>query len=161
MAANTTQIIKQSICFRAKYRVDEKKVISPLQVVPHPRNRGGDPVKSLRTMQLNGTLTVEGYDPIEANSNGVAVQERPAVAGGTGSSFQDDFAEKLKTDPDMLERGEGIVAIAASLSHSHLSCSMRNIIGGKKDVSAHRKTQSAIARAVQFWTTKATTAWRN
>ena len=132
MAANTTQIIKQSICFRAKYRVDEKKVISPLQVVPHPRNRGGDPVKSLRTMQLNGTLTVEGYDPIEANSNGVAVQERPAVAGGTGSSFQDDFAEKLKTDPDMLERGEGIVAIAASLSHSHLNCSMRNIIGGKK-----------------------------
>ena len=85
-------------------------------------------------MQLNGTLTVEGYDPIEANSNGVAVEEKPAVAGGTGSSFQDDFAQKLRTDPDMLERGEGIVAIAASLSHSHLNCGMRNIIGGKKRV---------------------------
>ena len=93
-------------------------------------------MKSLRTMQLNGTITVEGYDPVEANSNAVAVEERPAVAaaGGTGSSFQDDFAQKLKTDPDMLERGEGIVAIAASLSHSHLNCGMRNIIGGKKRV---------------------------
>ena len=84
MAASATQIIKQSICFRAKYRVDPKKVISPLSVVPHPRNRGGDTTKSLRTMQLNGTLTVEGYDPIEANSNGVAVEEKPAVAGALG-----------------------------------------------------------------------------
>jgi len=92
MAASATQIIKQTICFRAKYRVDPKKVISPLSVVPHPRNRGGDPVKSLRTMLLNGTLTVAGYDPVETNSNGVAVEEKPAVAGGAGSSFQDEFA---------------------------------------------------------------------
>ena len=132
MAANTTQIIKQSICFRAKYRVDPKKVISPLSVVPHPKNRGGDPVKSLRTMQLNGTLVVEGYDPIEANSNGVAAEQKPAVAGGSGTSFQDDFAESLKTDPDMLQQGEGIVAIVASCSHGHLNCGMRNILGGKR-----------------------------
>ena len=32
----------------------------------------------------------------------------------------------------MLERGEGIVAIAGTLSHSHLNCAMRNILGGKK-----------------------------
>ena len=132
MASDTTQIIKKSICFRAKYRTDSKKVISPLSVVPHPKNRGGDPVKSLRTMELNGTVTKEGYDPVEANSNGVSVEEKPAVAGGTGSSFQEDFAQKLKTDPDMLERGDGIVAIVGSLSHSHLSCCLRNILGGKK-----------------------------
>ena len=131
-AERTTRIIKQSICIRAKYRVSEKKVISPLSVVPHPKNHGGDPVKSLRTMQLNGVLCSEGYDSIEANSNGVAVEEKPAVAGGSGTRFQDDFAQKLKTDPDMLERGEGIVAIAGSLSHSHLNCAMRNILGGKK-----------------------------
>ena len=132
MAASATQIIKQSICLRAKYRLDQKKVLSPLSVVPHPKNRGGDPAKSLRTMQLNGTLTVEGYDSVEANSNAVAVEEKPAVAGRTGSFFQDDFAQKLRTDPDMLERGNGIVAVAASLSHSHLNCSMRNILGGKR-----------------------------
>ena len=132
MTEGTTQIIKQSIAFRAKYREESKKTMSPLLIVPHPKNRGGDPVKSLRTMQLNGTVAVEGYDAIEANGNGVAVQDKPAVAGGSGTLFQDDFAEKTKTDPEMLKRGEGTVAIAGSLSHSHLSCGMRNILGGMK-----------------------------
>ena len=132
MTDRATQKIKQSIAFRAKYRVDESKTMSPLLIVPHPKNRGGDPVKSLITMHLNATIAVEGYDTIEANSNGVAVQEKPAVAGGPGTFFQDDFAQKLKTDPDMLERGEGVVAIASSLSHSHLNCGLRNILGGKK-----------------------------
>ena len=105
-------------------------MICVLSVVSHPRNRTGDPVKSLRTMELNGTVCKEGYDPVEAHSNVVAVEEKSAVAGGgTGTYIQDDFAEKLKTDPDMLERGEGIVAIAASLSHIHLGCCMRNILG--------------------------------
>ena len=62
-------------------------MVSPLSVVPHPKNRGGDPAKSLRTMQLNGTVTKEGYDPVEANSNGVAVEQKPAVAGGGGWVF--------------------------------------------------------------------------
>ena len=82
MTDRATQKIKQSIAFRAKYRVDESKTMSPLLIVPHPKNRGGDPVKSLITMHLNATIAVEGYDTIEANSNGVAVQEKPAVAGG-------------------------------------------------------------------------------
>ena len=53
-------------------------------VVPHPKNRGGDPVKSLRTMQLTAII-VEGYDPIEANSNAVAVEDKPVVAGQEAS----------------------------------------------------------------------------
>ena len=84
MAGNTTQVIKQSICWRTKYRVHGKRMIGVLLVVPHPRNRSGDPVKSLRTMQLNGTVAKEGYDPVEANSNGVAVEQKPAVTGGLG-----------------------------------------------------------------------------
>ncbi|MDA8583545.1 hypothetical protein N9L68_04910 [bacterium] len=39
----------------------------------------------------------------------------------------------MKTDPDMLERCEGKVAIAGSLAHIHLNCGMRNIIGGNKE----------------------------
>ena len=87
MADRATQIIKQSMAYRAKYLVSEETkriTISPMSVVPHPKNRGGDPVVSLRTMQLNGTIAVEGYDPTEANGNGVAVQEKPALAGGLG-----------------------------------------------------------------------------
>ena len=51
----------------------------PLLVVPHPKNRGGGPVKSLRTKQLHGTVAVNGYDPIEANVNAVAVEDKPVV----------------------------------------------------------------------------------
>ena len=131
-AGNTTHIIKLSIVYRAKYRVDPPKLIDPLLVVPHPKNRGGDSVKSLRTMQLMGTVTLDGYDPVEANSNGVVVEQRPAVAGELVTVFQDDVASKLKTDPDMAERSEGIVATAGSLSHSHMNCGMRNILGGNK-----------------------------
>ena len=132
--SSNSQKIKQSIAFRAKYRVDPKnlQVMSPLLVVPHPKNRGGDPVKSLRTMQLNAAVTVEGFDPIEANCNAVAVEDKPAVAGGSGHYFQDEFAKQVKADPDMAERGSGMVATAGSLSHSHVNCCMRNILCCKK-----------------------------
>ena len=127
MSAN--QLIKQSLAFRAKYTVDapKAKVISPLLVVPHPQNRSGDAVKSLRTKQLIGTLVTEGYDTIEANSNGVVVEQGPAVAG----EFQHVFSSKLKADTDMADQVDGIVATSGSLSHSHLNCCMRNIWAGK------------------------------
>ena len=35
-------------------------------VVPHPRNRGGGAVKSLRTKQLTGEILANGCDPVEA-----------------------------------------------------------------------------------------------
>ena len=84
--SSISQQIKLSICFRAKYRVGPKKVIVPLLVVPHPKNRGGDPIKSLRTKQLNASVSREGYDPMEANCNAVAVEDEPAVAGGAGAT---------------------------------------------------------------------------
>ena len=140
--SSSTQKIKQSICYRAKYRVDSKKVMCPLLVVPHPKNRGGDPVKSLRTMQLTATVAVEGYDAIEANCNAVAVEARPAVAGGCEQYFQDEFEKKAKPDPDMAERGSagylGMQALVGSLSHSHFNCCMRNILCSKKGCECNK-----------------------
>ena len=80
-----TQMIKRSLAWRAKYRLDQGpgpsfRVLSPHLVVPHPRNRGGDPVKSLRTKELSGTVVVDGCDPLEACSNAVAVQEQTEKA---------------------------------------------------------------------------------
>ena len=80
-----TQMIKRSIAFRAKYRLDQAegptfRVLPPDLVVPHPCNRGGDPVKSLRTKELSGTVLVDGCDPLEACSNEVAVQEQSEKA---------------------------------------------------------------------------------
>ena len=79
------QIIKHSIALRAKWRLGQGpgptyRVLSPQIVVPHPRNRGGDLVKSLRTKQLSATVVVDGCDPLEACSNAVAVQEQTEKA---------------------------------------------------------------------------------
>ena len=93
-SSSITAKIKLSICYRAKYRVEVKKVMSPMLVVPHPKNRGGDPVKSLRTMQLVATVAVEGYDPIEANCNAVAVEDKPAVAGGLGTTSRTNLRSR-------------------------------------------------------------------
>ena len=76
-----TQMIKRCIAFRAKYRLDQGpgpsfRVLSPNLVVPHPRNRGGDLVKSLRTKELSGEVLEHGCDPTEACSNALAVQEQ-------------------------------------------------------------------------------------
>ena len=94
MSEANTQVIKQSLAFRARFRVESKRAVTPFQVVPHPDNRGGDPVKSLRTQQLISDILRSGYDPTEANSNGVLVEEKPAAAGGSGTNFQVFF---LKT----------------------------------------------------------------
>ena len=80
-----TQMIKKSIIVRAKYRLEQGpgptyRVLSPQIVVPHPRNRGGDLVKSLRTKELTATILVDGCDPLEACSNAVAVQEQTEKA---------------------------------------------------------------------------------
>ncbi len=76
----TVQMIKRAIAYRAKFRADQGpaptyKVFSPLLVVPHPRNRGGDPVRAIRTMQLSGTIAQDGCDPVKASSNAVAEEE--------------------------------------------------------------------------------------
>ena len=73
-----TQMIKRSIAFRAKFRLEQGpgptyRLLSPHIVVPHPRNRL---VTSLRTKELSGTIVVDGCDPVEACSNAVAVQDQ-------------------------------------------------------------------------------------
>ena len=139
--SDLTQIIKRSICFRAKYRVREKKRKNlPWLVVPHPKNRGGDPIKSIRTKQLTGTIAVDGYDPVEANSNGVVLQEKPVVTGktvlleiGKRRSYQQIFAGKLNCDLEIAEKDvSSLEAKFASLSHGHLNCTFRNIQAGKR-----------------------------
>ena len=56
-----------------------------------------------------------------------------------GEHFQDEFAKKVRPDPDMAERGSGMVAIAGSLSHSHWNCGVRNILCGTKGCECHEQ----------------------
>ena len=112
-------------------------------------------------------IAKDGYDAVEANSNGVVVQEKPVVTGimktrGDGDpsdkTFQEAFAEKLNLDPEIAEReAGGLSANFASLSHGHLnfpqpisdeflSCVAR-MPGGMKTMNAKQLKQyySAVA----------------
>ena len=48
------------------------------------------------------------------------------------SSFQSAFESAIVGDPDMAKKPMDIPAVAGSLSHSHVNCTMRNILGRKK-----------------------------
>ena len=164
--AQAIQLIKQSIAFRAKYRKDQGpapciRIFSPALAVPHPSNRGGDPVVSMRTKELGNFIAREGHDPMEAASSAVAVETR---AGAGCGSFQIKFEGQVaKKDPDMAAKINGITAVIGTLSHGHWNCLARNITAGKKAARATRavvtaKGAAAIARPNLFWTNRATTA---
>ena len=48
------------------------------------------------------------------------------------TSFQAAFEIAISGDPDMAKAPLDIPAVAGSLSHSHFTCSCRNIVGRKK-----------------------------
>ena len=95
--------------------------------MPHPKNRGGDGVKSLRTKQLTSSIAHDGCDPIEANSNAVAVEDHPDKP-----SFQKHFEEQVKSDPHMCKKLGNRPAVIGTLSHGHFNCAMRNMLDGQK-----------------------------
>ena len=75
-AAEITEIIKRGVFFRAKYHEEFDVILKPEEAVPHPENRGGEEVNPNRTREISAAIC-HGYDAIEANSNGVAVQQPP------------------------------------------------------------------------------------
>ena len=132
-----TQIIKQSLCYRAKYRTGDNapciKCMTASLAVPHPRNRGGDPVVSMRTKELAEFIAKEGCDKEEASTGCLAVQDCPPESRGGGKgkvTFQEHFNDQVKHDPDMATNINGITAVVGTLSHSHFNCVSRNILAG-------------------------------
>ena len=109
-------LMKQSIAYRAKYRAGQGDAptflrVHPMHVVPHPRNRNGDPVRSKRTRDLSGTIAIDGFNAVEASSNAVAVQEQPREQGETLNgyprwrSYQEHYEFQIAFDRDMAARG--------------------------------------------------------
>ena len=118
-------------------------MMGPGLAVPHPSNRGGDPVVSLRTKQLAGFVAQVGFDATEVKSCAVAVQD-PATRGG-GDTYQELFERQTANDPDMAKQIGGIDACIGTLSHSHLNCVLRNIQAGMRGCACGRPEGGACA----------------
>ena len=151
MPTEQTQIIKRSIQYRVKYRDPApRKKHGPGLVVPHKNNRGSDRMAPTRLRELGGTLTFEGYDLIEANTNGVAVQQKPAEKGRPGRSIQDAWSSSLQADRDIAEFGPGgTIAILGSLSHGHLNCVARNVQAGLRGCECMEPTVVGKRKALK------------
>ena len=141
--AAETMVIKQSCAYRAKFEIENDKYTSPLCVVPHPMNRGGDPVKVLRCRSLTGSIALHGCDVQEAEQNAVSIQTPPVDRweevrdAGCNPDFDEDFAQHAIDGNDMCIK-HGMKIEGGSVSHSHLNCTLRNVQTGRVGCECHR-----------------------
>ena len=76
-------------------------------------------------------MVENGVDLVEANANGVVVE-------ADGDNMQKLFVKSIEGAEDDMAVGDS-PALAGSLSHSHLSCTLRNVLYGKKGCACERK----------------------
>ena len=118
------QIIKESLALRAKYRTKRqapRQIVKCFQIAPHPKNRGGEPIRATRTRTKAIYILESGYDPAKAIVNSVAVE-----VGNPAATFSDHFKANAGLDPDHYF-DPGLSILFAGLSHNHKNLAERNI----------------------------------
>ena len=98
-----TKVIKAGLAYRAKYqskRQANRQNLRCWQVVPHPKNRGGDVIRVVRTKCLTGDILNSGYCPTEATVDLVAVEIDLDDSGDPSMRFSDHFKSNAGMDPD-------------------------------------------------------------
>ena len=137
--AEDTRIIKVSCALRAKFNTGDEVYISPLEIVPHPENRGSDKVKPLRCKSITGSIAKHGFDVNEAEQNAVMIESPPDAKAraevkqaGIEPDFGAYFAAGALCEEDMSLQAEGREVKGGSVSHSHLNCTLRNVQTWKK-----------------------------
>ena len=116
--------------------------------MPHPLNRGGDPVKVLRCRSITRDIATHGCDVSEAQHNAVLIETPPdqeaaasvRLACGYNPDFDAHFAEHALDANDMCIK-HGVPIEGASVSHSHLNCSLRNVQTGKVGCECSEKVR--------------------
>ena len=97
------KVIKASLAWRAKYRTRRqapRQNLKCCQLVPHPKNRGGEPIRATRTRTLTIDILESGYDPIEATVDSIAVEVNVDGMGKPATTFSDHFKANAGLDPD-------------------------------------------------------------
>jgi hypothetical protein len=156
MSANTQlSLIQQALVYRAKYRINDKSIrVSPAHIGFHPYNRNGQPPSSERCVNLLSEILVSGFDPAEADCNGVLVQEKPG-----DTTICDYNVQACEGNDQLASSVEGLAVTYGSLSHSHLNQVFKNILarlpiagtkitnqGGCLDVSILEEKDPAFAK---------------
>ena len=127
-----SKVIKASLAYRAKYKSKRhrpKMVLQSWQIVPHPKNRGGEPIRTLRTKTLAGDIVYNGYDPTEATVDSVVVEVGLDSSKNPLNDFRQHFHENQKFDTDHYYDPDFVIEFAG-LSHNSKNLCERNIKHG-------------------------------
>lgn len=161
-AAEDTMIINKSCQLRARFTIEQDAFISPLRVVPHPLNRGGDPPKVNRCRGITKDIADYGVDVREASNDAVLVETPPTAENAAevhakccNPDFDAHLAENTLDGKDMCIL-QGIPVDGGSLSHSHLNVTLRNVQTGRvgcecsrtPDVAGEAKVQCTCGNAI-------------
>lgn len=117
-------LVKMAYCYRNKYRLPGLTRLAPAFVGVHPSNRNGEPVSGERCAELIADILKMGFDPNEADSNAVCVQEKPE-----GLSIHKFNVQMCGGDEKLCAVLNGTTMQYGSLSHSHLTQGCNNILG--------------------------------
>ena len=128
------KVIKESIALRAKYKTKRQAPRQNLmcsQIVPHPKNRGGEPIRTSRTKTLAADILAAGYDPTEAIVDSVVVEVGVDVYGDPEMTFSDHFKANAGLDPDHYVNHASNIVLFAGPSHNSKHLTQRNIFNGR------------------------------
>ena len=96
---------------------------------PHPKNRGGEPIRIARTKTLAGDIFYNGYDPTEATVDSVVVEVDDDPFGNPKSTFPDHFKFSVELKPDHYIDPAAVI-LFAGLSHNSLNLTERSVFNG-------------------------------
>ena len=127
-----TKVIKLSLAYRAKYQTKRqapRQNLRCLQVVPHPKNRGGDVIRVVRTKGLIGEILDSGYCSTEATVDLVAVEIDLDSSEAPSTKFSDHFRSNAGMDQDHYH-DQSYNILFGGLSHNSKNLAERNLQGG-------------------------------
>ena len=127
-----SKVIKASLAYRAKYKSKRhrpKMVLQSWQIVPHPKNRCGEPIRTLKTKTLAGDILYNGYDPTEATVDSVVVEVGLDASKKPLNDFRQHFHASQKFDTDHYYDPDFVIEFAG-VSHNSKNLCERNIKHG-------------------------------
>ena len=115
-------LVRRAAALRAKYKRHQYLMRIPvMQIGAHPDNRDGQGPSGSRCLELTGKILSVGFDDVEADANGVLVEEKP------GSNHICSANRRFADGDELLAPIVDGQITYGTLSHSTLNQLMRNI----------------------------------
>ena len=115
-------VVRRAAALRTKYKKHQSLLRIPvMQIGAHPDNRDGQGPSGSRCLELTSNILLVGYDVVEADSNGVLVEQKP------GSAHICDTNRRFADGDELLAPIVDGQISYGTLSHSTLNQLLRNI----------------------------------